>query len=192
MPSDGLTEVNREISTDELESEMAKWVNLLGWKPDVLILDYMERMRPCDSGYRRDQIWDWIGAIARDLKRFAKRHNCLVWTAAQVNRSGLNKKVEMGLDMAQGSIKHLQESDCTIGMRQKHISQDKIVMEFTSLKQRHSKMAHKPVYLECDLGRMSITNVEYEEDETFEAAPTSKKIKYTPREKQLQEQAKAK
>ena len=178
---------------NDLESEMAKWVNLLGWKPDVLVLDFMERMKPCDSGYRRDAVWDWIGAIAKDLKRFAKRHNILVWTAAQVNRSGLYKEAEIGLEMAQGSIKHLQESDCTIGMKQKHISHDKIVMEFTSLKQRHSRMAHKPVYLECDLGRMSITNKEYEEEvEAYKAPPTGKKIKYTPREKQLQKQAKAK
>ncbi|KKL73702.1 hypothetical protein LCGC14_2072260 [marine sediment metagenome] len=153
-----LTEVNREVSVDELEAEMCKWVNLIGWKPDVLILDFMERMKPNDKGFSRDRVWDWLGAIARDLSRFAKRNNILIWTAAQTNRSGLRKGADMSLDMAQSSIKHLQEATVVIGMKQNEIGDDKVVMEFTSLKQRHSRRSARPVSVECDLGRMSITN----------------------------------
>jgi replicative DNA helicase len=181
-----ITEINREVSVDDIESEMMKWVNLIGWKPDVLILDFMERMKPCDAGYARDKEWNWLGAISRDLSRFAKRHNILVWTAAQTNRSGMMKGATMGLEMAQASTKHLQEATVVIGMNQHEVGEDKIAMEFSSLKQRHSRGSFRPVMLECDLSKMSITNTVYETDtyedtSTPEVAPSRA---LTPREKQ--------
>jgi hypothetical protein len=189
-----LTEVNREVSVDDLESEMMKWVNLLGWKPQVLVLDFIERMRPCDSGYSRDRVWDWLGAISRDLSRFAKRHNILVWTAAQTNRSGYGKDPKkrdpLSLEMAQGSVKHLQEAAAIIGMRQEELPDDTIVMEMADLKQRFSKRSKRHVYLECDLSKMSITNNEID-TESCEVDDDSSKRNYTPAEKQAQKKERA-
>lgn len=156
-----ITEVNREVNMDDLEAEMQKWINLIGWKPDVLVLDFMERMKPCEQGFSRDAEWNWLGAISRDISRFAKRNNILVWTAAQTNRSGLRNDRTMGADMAQGSIKHLQEATVVIGMRQEELADERIVMEFTSIKQRHSRRSARPVKVMCNLAKMSITNEEY-------------------------------
>ena len=170
---------------------MMKWVNLLGWKPDVLVLDFIERMRPCDSGYSRDRVWDWLGAISRDLSRFAKRHNILVWTAAQTNRSGYGrdpkKQDPLSLEMAQGSVKHLQEAASIIGMRQQELPGNKIVMELADLKQRFSKRTKRNIFLEVDLSKMQMTNEEVEMEEA-EVSDTGSR-KYTPKE--LQDQKKA-
>ena len=189
-----ITEINREVSVDDIEAEMMKWVNLIGWKPDVLILDFMERMKPCDAGFERSKEWNWLGAISRDLSRFAKRHNILVWTAAQTNRSGVEKGAKMGLEMAQASIKHLQGATVVIGMNQQDMGDDKVGLEFSSLKQRHSKRSFKPVVLECDLSKMSITNNEYDTDtyeDTSVPEKATKKAKL-PRENQEKEQTRRK
>jgi len=189
-----LTEVNREVSVDDLESEMMKWVNLLGWKPDVLVLDFIERMRPCDSGYSRDRVWDWLGAISRDLSRFAKRHNILVWTAAQTNRSGFGrdpkKQDPLSLEMAQGSVKHLQEAASIIGMRQQELPGEQIVMELADLKQRFSKRTKRNVFIKVDLSRMSITNDEVDMDDSEVDDDTGSR-NYTPEELRLQRKSKA-
>jgi hypothetical protein len=188
-----LTEVNREVSVDDLESEMMKWVNLLGWKPEVLVLDFIERMKPCDTGYSRDRVWDWLGAISRDLSRFAKRHNILIWTAAQTNRSGFGrdpkKRDPLSLEMAQGSVKHLQEASSIIGMRQQELPDEKIVMELVDLKQRFAKRSKRSVFLEVDLSKMSITNNEVETDTCEVEEETTRK--YTPAEKQQQKKNRA-
>ena len=202
-----VTEVNREASTDELEAEMMKWSNLVGWKPDVVILDFIERMKPNESGYGRDKEWNWLGAISRDLSRFAKRHNLLIWTAAQTNRSGYGRANmskgkgkqpdALSLEMAQASVKHLQEAAAIIGMRQREINDDQIVMELADLKQRFAKRQSRSVFLECDLSKMNITNniVEVEtydeelpvsEDELVSSKPKS----LTAREKQEKAQGK--
>lgn len=193
-----ITEVNREVSMDDLESEMMKWVNLLGWKPKVVVIDFIERMKPCEAGWARDKVWDWVGAISRDMSRFAKRHNILVWTAAQTNRSGYSKdprnKNPLSLEMAQASVKHLQEAACIIGMRQEKLPEGKVVMELADLKQRFAERTSESAFLECDLAHMRITNTEWHKNEETEddiaPATSQKKRGYSPREKQLQDQAK--
>jgi len=161
-----LSEVNREVSTDDLEAEMASWANVRGWKPDVIVLDYMERMKPTMSGYRRDKEWQWLGSIANDLVRMAKRHNIVIWSAAQTNREGLNATSGITGSMAQASIRHLQECTAVIGMSQQEMpGTDKIVMQFSSIKQRQSRRAPRPIALECDLAKMNITNIEVDIEE---------------------------
>jgi replicative DNA helicase len=158
-----MTSVNREISTDQIETMMMRHANLYGWKPRVLCLDFMERMKPNEAGYKRDSEWNWIGGIAKDLVRLAKRHNMIVWTAAQTNRSGMADGMAMTLSMAQGSIRHLQEATVVIGMRKVYVEGDEdsgtetIGMEFTPLKMRHGKTSY-PKILELDLAKMRITN----------------------------------
>jgi replicative DNA helicase len=157
-----LVEVNREISSDDIEGMMARYINLYGWKPDVVIIDFMERMKPTVSGHKRDETWNWYGAIAQDLIRFAKRTNTLIWTAGQTNRSGMNNKVEQGMAQAQGSIKHLQECSAVIAMRQRsdfdnEKKPDIRMLEFLALKMRHSKRPENSLVVEANLGKMSIS-----------------------------------
>lgn len=202
-----VTEVNREVSTDELEAEMMKWSNLVGWKPKVLVLDFIERMKPNEAGYGRDKEWNWLGAISRDLSRLAKRHNMLIWTAAQTNRSGYgranqtkgkqNQPDPLSLEMAQASVKHLQEAAVIIGMRQRELNDDLIVMELADLKQRFAKRQSRSVFLECDLSRMNITNTEVEQETYVKPVETepdeivsSKPEVKTEREQQVIDQKK--
>ena len=160
-----LTSVNKEVSTDDLEAIMNRWTQLTGWKPKVLVLDFMERMRPNKTGYRRDQEWTWLQAIAEDLKRFATRHSILIWTACQTNRAGLSAK-HLSLDMSQGSIRYLQEASLVAGGQQKEVTKadgtEQIVLEFTNLKMRHGKKTFKPIRLLADLATMTITKEEIE------------------------------
>lgn len=158
-----MTSVNREISTDHIETMMLRHANLYGWKPKVLCLDFMERMKPNEAGWDRAKEWNWIGAIARDLVQLSKRHNMIVWTAAQTNRSGMNDDLSMNLSMAQGSVKHLQEATVVIGMRKVFVEGEEdsgtetLGMELAPLKMRHGKTT-SPKILRLDLAKMRITN----------------------------------
>jgi len=163
-----LTYVNRDMCFNELEGEMAKWTNLTGWKPEVIVVDYLERMKPNDSGYSRDRVWDWLGAIARDGVRLAKRHRILVWTAAQLNRDALEAEI-MTARMLQSSIKHFQEAAVCIGVRKIQEGEGFEILEFTSLKLRQNRTPMAPMRMKADLDRMVITNItrdtEAEEEE---------------------------
>jgi replicative DNA helicase len=177
-----ITEVTREISIDDIEAEMAKWSNIQGWKPDVLIIDFMERMKPSLGGYKRDKEWQWIGAIAQDLVRLAKRHNVMIWSAVQTNREGLTAD-KINMSMVQSSIRQLQECTSVIGMQQiTPPGQTDAAIQFTSLKQRQSKRSGNAVVVKCDLAKMNITNEEIDMDDLIEIEEYQDTR--TPREKQ--------
>lgn len=168
-------EVMKEITTDEIEARLKEYVDLYGWSPDVIILDYMERMAPTTEGYKRDSTWNWYGAIAQDLVRLAKKSNTLIWTAGQTNRGGMNKKNEQSMEHTQGSIKHLQEASAVISFRERkdytkaaqkeneHVK----ILEFTPLKMRHAKGSVGEKLVEADFGKMMITK-QYHTAEDFE------------------------
>lgn len=166
-----LTEINKECTTDDIEADMEKYISLHGWKPDVIVLDYMERMRPNLSEYKRDQSWEFMGAIARDLVRFAKRKNILIWTAGQTNRAGMSA-TQLLMDHAQGSVKHLQEAAAVLTLQKEGDDGDddekkRVNLTFTVQKLRHSANKRQQVTLECDLGRMSISNIKATRTEAF-------------------------
>jgi hypothetical protein len=154
-------EVRREISTDEIEAMLSKLRGLYAWKPDVIIIDYMERMKPTVSGVRRDQSWSWYGAIAKDLCRLAKTYNILIWTAAQTNRAGLNPKNVLDLTAAAGSIQHLFEAAAVVSVRITS-APDGVgqLMGIQCHKSRHSKKNSRETYYEVDVGKMIITDIE--------------------------------
>ena len=160
-----LVEVNREISTNDIEAIIARNINLFGWAPEVIVLDYMERMKPIVDGLNRSNTWDWYGEVAKDLIRMSKRTNTLVWTACQTNRSGYNSEVTQNMTQVQGSIKHLQEASAVIAMRQRpdytnatpSLKDTGIkILEFVALKMRHSRKDDKPILVEADFSKIAI------------------------------------
>lgn len=143
-----------EFSTDFLEASIAKYVALYGWRPDIIVVDYMERMRPTIRDVRRSETWDWLGSIARDLVRLAKKGNYLVWTASQTNRSGFDRKQALGAQSAQGSIKHLQEAAFVVGQRKRKATHG-YVLEFEPILVRHSPDSER-VFVNVNWAEMRI------------------------------------
>lgn len=182
-----LTSVNKQMKTDDIEAMMSKWTQISGWKPKVIVLDFMERMRPNESGYSRDASWNWLGAISEDLVRLAKRHNLLIWSAAQTNRSGLAAGI-LDMQMAQGSIKHFQEAASVIGMHKVSVEgeegtdEEKIGLEFRPLKMRHSRLSTRSVILDVSLDTMYISKREIKPTVTEDNSGGGK-ITKTKREK---------
>lgn len=157
--------INRDASTEEIEAEVSRTSSVWNWNPDVLIIDYMERMKPNSPGIRKDKSWIYYGEIAKDLVRLAKSRKCLIWTAIQTNRLGLGAKELMG-NMAQGSIMHLQEASALIALHQPTDKMEgKEIIEFKPLKIREAKWKEELVKLIADLDTMTITNKVWETPE---------------------------
>jgi len=157
-----ITDMNREVTTDDVEAELTKQANLHGRTPALICLDFIERMAPINrKAHRAGDTWTWLGAIAQDLTRLAKRRNILIWTACQTNRAGLSGEVTM--ETGQGSIKHFQEAAAVIGMSKDSSSPIKgQVLKFCSLKQRHSA-GGELAWIKSDMKNMQIFNEEDKE-----------------------------
>ena len=188
-----LIEKIREFDTDWIEEVIAKYVSLYGWKPDVIVIDYMERMRPTVTGVRRDQSWNWLKYIGQDLSRLAKTGKYLVWTAAQLNRQGYDAP-EPSLSHAQGSMMHLQEADfITIVRKIKNPDPTSRMdlLQFACRKARSARGDLNTVYVEADLSKLHITN-RYRTDivlNTEKAPPSHETFTVSEEEKEDQRDA---
>ena len=71
--------------TNHLEKLIAR-----GIKPDVVIVDYGDLLRPID---KRKEKRNELESIYEEMRAIAQVYECPVWTASQTNRTGLNAEV---------------------------------------------------------------------------------------------------
>lgn len=112
--------------------------NIEGFEPDVIIVDYLELLRPIrniDSEYAAQQ------RIAEELRGLAVEKNILLWTATQPNREG--KKVAIITDAQLGdSYGKIRVADFAISINQTDTEYDNgearvYVMKARDAKQRY-------------------------------------------------------
>jgi len=69
-----------------------------GFSPDVVFVDYWDLIKPSDrSGEYRHQ----LSSIGTSLRAMAQERNIAVWTASQVNRKAVDKKIIRKEDVAE-------------------------------------------------------------------------------------------
>jgi len=79
----------KSSSVATLKSHMEKVITR-GFKPDVILVDYADLLRPIST--LREKRHE-LETIYEQLRGLAQEYKCCVWTASQTNRSGLNAEV---------------------------------------------------------------------------------------------------
>jgi hypothetical protein len=79
----------KSASPVTLKNHLEKVINR-GFKPDVILVDYADLLRPT-SGLREKR--HELETIYEQLRGLAQEFRCCLWTASQTNRSGLNAEV---------------------------------------------------------------------------------------------------
>lgn len=82
----------KSASVKTLESHLEKLIQR-GTKPDMIIVDYADLLRPASSGYRMQELRHSLEGIYESLRAVAQKYDCPVWTCSQTNRSGINADV---------------------------------------------------------------------------------------------------
>ena len=79
----------KSSSVATLKSHLEKVITR-GFKPDVILVDYADLLRPIST--LREKRHE-LETIYEQLRGLAQEYKCCVWTASQTNRSGLNAEV---------------------------------------------------------------------------------------------------
>ena len=79
----------KSASTNTLKLHLEK-LKVKGIKPDMIIVDYGDLLRPISNQKEKRQE---LETIYEELRGLAQEYTCPVWTASQTNRSGLNAEV---------------------------------------------------------------------------------------------------
>ena len=106
--------------------------------PDLVIVDYLELLRPVrsvDAEYIAQQ------RISEELRGLAVEYNCLVWTATQTNREG--KKVKLITDAQLGdSYGKIRTADWAVSLNQTEEEYDNGRIRAYVVKARDSKQRY--------------------------------------------------
>jgi hypothetical protein len=126
--------------------------------PDLIIVDYLELLRPnriIDSEYQAQQ------RIAEELRGLGVEHNCLIWTASQTNRQA--RKVNIITDAELGdSYGKIRPADWVISLNQTQEEYDEGSMRVFVIKARDSKQ-HYLINVSIDYSTLQMREPSHEE-----------------------------
>ena len=91
----------RTVSATSLMADVQRRISV-GFKPDLIIVDYADLMRPTEKSDNRYQD---LGVIYEDIRSMAGELSIPLWTASQTQRSGLNEAVIEGDKIAESFAK---------------------------------------------------------------------------------------
>ncbi len=87
----------RTASAEDLAAHLTQ-LKAMGFKPDLIIVDYAGLMRPRKE---HKEVRHNLASIFLDLRNLAGEFNAAIWTAAQANRAAVNKPVVTMSDFAE-------------------------------------------------------------------------------------------
>jgi len=82
----------KSASTRTISTHLEK-LKQKGIKPDMIIVDYADLLKPTASGFKTQELRHSLGNIYEELRGIGQVWDIPVWTASQTNRSGLNAEV---------------------------------------------------------------------------------------------------
>lgn len=131
-----------------------------GFRPDVLIVDYLELLRPnrtIDAEYMAQQ------RIAEELRGLASEHNVLTWVATQPNR--MARRVPVITDAELGdSYGKIRPVDWAISLNQTQEEYDMGEMRVYVMKARDSKQ-HYMIKASVDYSTLRIEDIVNDSEE---------------------------
>ncbi|HNQ19708.1 MAG TPA: DnaB-like helicase C-terminal domain-containing protein [Bacteroidales bacterium] len=102
----------RKATVNTLHSHIRQVESVNGFKPDLIIVDYATRMKPCID--RKDKRLE-VDDIFQDLIGLAGELNVRIWTAHQSSREGINNE-DLDMTHTSESLEPARGCDIILGM----------------------------------------------------------------------------
>lgn len=119
-----------------------------GYMPDVLIIDYIDKMRPNENIDMSD-VWTKDKLVSEQSRDLGIEYNLAVATASQLNREA-HKATRIGHEHIAGGISKINESDIYWSIKLGEEQKAQGMCAFTFQKTRNSDGVDKTVYLKWD------------------------------------------
>lgn len=117
----------------------------VGFRPDMVIIDYFECLAPERIQYSKADTWEKEGITIRKLEKMTNKYNIAIWIPVQGNREsiGLDK---VGLAQGGGSIKKTQAAHVVITFAQTDDQKTQGRMNIFLAKLRSGKITRNQFY----------------------------------------------
>lgn len=127
-----------------------------GHNPDVIIVDYMGKMRP-NSKSRNANKFDIDEDISDELRDLAIDYNAYMFSAAQFNR-GADDIKEKKQSHIGGGLSKIQTADAVIAIKRTEENKDEGIVVFQPIKLRNAEMRIQDIVLYWDDKTLEISD----------------------------------
>ena len=149
-------------TVNSVRSLLVQLKNYEDFVPDIILLDYLELMRPTREGLAEYQAQQ---RISEELRGLAVENNILLWTATQTNRQGRSVKLITDSELADAYGK-IRTCDYAISLNQTEEEFDEGRMRAYVMKSRNGKQRFVvPVDIDYSILRLSEGEDIYNEED---------------------------
>lgn len=144
-------------NANDLRAYMKEYEIKNGKKIDVLIVDYLDLLYPMSKKISAENLFIKDKFVSEELRNLAIEKNCLVISAAQINRSGVDE-VEFDQSNIAGGISKIQTADNVFGIFTSRAMRERGTYQLQLLKTRNSSGVGQKLDLDFNIDTLRITD----------------------------------
>lgn len=156
---------------NDLRSYMKEYEIKKGKKIDILLVDYLDLMHPI-AKISAENLFIKDKYVSEELRNLAKEKNCVLVTAAQLNRTAIDE-IEFNHSHISGGLSKIQTADNVFGIYSTRALKEHGKVELQMLKTRNSNGVGQKIRLAMDIATMRVTN---SDDDDSDIGDTSSSI----------------
>ena len=151
-------------TANDLRAYMKEYEIKSGRKIDVLLVDYLDLLMPMSKKISPADLFIKDKYVSEELRNLAVEKNCILVTAAQLNR-GAVEEVEFDHSHISGGLSKIQTADNVFGIFTSRAMRERGRYQIQLMKTRSSSGVGQKVDLEFNLDSLRISDLPEEEQD---------------------------
>jgi archaellum biogenesis ATPase FlaH len=145
-------------TTNDLRAYLKEYQVKKGFKPDILLIDYLDLMMPMSIKVSPSDLFVKDKYVSEELRNLAMETQAVVVTAAQLNRAAV-EEIEFDHSHISGGLSKIQTADNVIGIFTSRAMKERGRYQIQFMKTRSSSGVGQKVDLEFDLESLRIRDL---------------------------------
>ncbi len=156
-------------TANDLRAYLKEFEIKTGRKVDVLLVDYLDLLMPMSRKISPADLFIKDKYVSEELRNLAVEKNCILVTAAQLNR-GAVEEVEFDHSHISGGLSKIQTADNVFGIFTSRAMRERGRYQIQLMKTRSSSGVGQKVDLEFNLETLKISDLPEDEQESHNGA----------------------
>lgn len=159
-------------TANDIRSYMKEYEIKLGRKVDILLVDYLDLLMPQSRKISAENLFVKDKYVSEELRNLAMEKQCVLVTAAQLNR-GAVEEVEYDHSHISGGLSKIQTADNVFGIFTSRAMRERGKYQIQLMKTRSSSGVGMKIDLDFDIDTLRITDPGEEGQEEATASRSS-------------------
>ena len=151
-------------TANDVRAYLKEYEIKMGRKVDILLVDYLDLLMPVSKKISPADLFIKDKYVSEELRNLAVEKNCVLVTAAQLNR-GAVEEVEFDHSHISGGLSKIQTADNVFGIFTSRAMRERGRYQIQLMKTRSSSGVGMKVDLEFNLDSLKITDLPEDEQE---------------------------